>query len=73
MNKAKNDLSAPFLCINDAARASGMSRDYIRKGVKSGKIPHVLSGKAYMINMRRFFDMLENESAESVKDGDPIE
>lgn len=50
-NKAVQNDSAPFQSIADAARITGLSRYYLRTGCKSGDIPHILSGKKYLINV----------------------
>lgn len=49
----------PFMKIKDACRVSGLSQTYLRRGVKDGTIPHIVSGPeisgkghgTYMINM----------------------
>ena len=42
---------APFMKINDACKATGLSKFYLRKGCKEGTIPHVKSGDVYYINI----------------------
>lgn len=40
----------PFCNINEAARRTGLSAWYIRQNIN--EIPHVKSGKKYMIQMK---------------------
>lgn len=61
------DFTAPFQTIDNASRITGMSRDFIRKGVRNGRIPFIRSGgangnSAYMVNVPLFLQQLEAES-----------
>lgn len=49
--KAERDDAAPFQSIVDAAHITGLSRYQLRLGCKSGEIPHILSGKKYLVNV----------------------
>lgn len=49
--KAEHGATAPFQSIVDAARITGLSRYQLRNGCKSGEIPHILSGKKYLVNV----------------------
>ena len=48
----------PFASIDDAARLTGLSRFYIRKGVRAGEIQHIMVGKKYYINLPSLFEHL---------------
>ena len=56
----------PFLGVKDACRVSGLSQKYIRRGLKDGTIPHIVSGSevsgkghgTYMINMPAWLKQL---------------
>ncbi len=41
----------PFQKIEEASRTTGFSRDWLRKGCKSGTVPHVKAGTKYLINV----------------------
>ena len=59
--RRQSDLDAPFQTINDTARITGLSRDYIRRGVKAGTIPAIKIGDGagvYMIDTVLFLDQL---------------
>ena len=59
------DLSAPFQTIDNTSRITGLSRKYIRQGVKSGRIPYVRAGDGnspYMVNIPLLLKQLEDES-----------
>ncbi len=47
----------PFLTIKEAAKASGLSQYFLRKGCKSGEIPCVKSGSKFMINYLELLKM----------------
>ena len=40
-----------FQKIPEACKSTGLSQYFLRKGCKEGTIPHVKSGKVYMINV----------------------
>lgn len=52
----------PFMKINDACRATGLSKFYLRKGCKEGTIPHIKSGDTYYINVAALLKKLGVES-----------
>jgi len=57
----------PFMKIKDACKATGVSQFALRKGCIDGTIPHVMSGKVYLINvpaLRRLLDEKSNRGGE---------
>ncbi len=50
--------SVPFMTISEASKTTGLSQCYLRQGVKCGTIPHVRSGKKYLINIPRLLEDL---------------
>ena len=56
--KAENP---PFQKIPDACRTTGLSQYFLRKGCKSGTIPHIQSGPTYYINIPELLRMLGAE------------
>ena len=62
MGKRVYNPSDPFQSIRHAARTTGQSMYYLRNGCKDGRIPHVMCGCEYRINMRRLFEILDAES-----------
>lgn len=70
MKKRLTDNDVPYQTIDATARLTGLSRDYIRRGVKSGKIPFIRASEsgnsAYMINVPLFLSQLEKEAAGNV-------
>lgn len=51
-----------YLKIRDACAATGLSQYYLRKGCKSGTIPHIKSGETYYINVPALIAMLDAQS-----------
>lgn len=52
-----------MLTIKETAKlfkANGISETYIRRGVNSGKIPHVYAGRKILVNVDRFIDYLND-------------
>lgn len=70
MKKRLTDCNVPYQTIDATARLTGLSRDYIRRGVKNGKIPFIRASEsgnsAYMINVPLFLSQLEREAAGNV-------
>lgn len=56
-------LSAPFLKIEDAAKVTGLSRFFIRKGCRDGSVPHIRMGEGskILVNVPALLQQL-NES-----------
>lgn len=51
-------MNAPFQKIPDACQTTGLSQFYLRNGCKNGTIPHVRSGKTYLINVPALLQQL---------------
>ena len=50
--QAKNiNQQTPFMKINAAAKLTGLSSYFLRKGCKDGSVPHVMSGTVYLVNV----------------------
>ena len=47
----KTDGIPPFLNIERACEVTGLSQYYLRNGCKDGSVPHVRSGRVYLINV----------------------
>lgn len=63
--KRQTDSSAMFQTIDATARITGLSRDFIRRGVKEGRVPYIRGGgknSAYLVNVPLFVRQLEAES-----------
>ena len=64
-----------FASIDETARITGLSRYFIRSGVRAGKIPCVRSGQKYFVRLPDFFRSLglawppEVETAGRTKQG----
>lgn len=41
----------PFLKIKEAAVVTGLSEYFLRKGCRSGSVPHICSGNVYLVNI----------------------
>ena len=64
------DAAAPFKTIDATARMTGLSRDFIRRGVKSGSIPAIKAGSSsnapYLVDTVLFLDQLHQAAAKGV-------
>lgn len=62
-----NENSAPFQPINTAAQLTGLSRDYLRKGIKSGQIPAIRIGSGnnapYLIDVQHLMEQLHQAAS----------
>ena len=57
-----NENYPPFCRIKDACRYTGLSQFFIRKGCIEGRIPCLMSGRTYFVNMKELFKLLDAES-----------
>lgn len=64
------DAATPFRTIDATARMTGLSRDFIRRGVKAGKIPAIRAGNSnnapYLVDTVLFLDQLHAAAAKGV-------
>ena len=51
----------PFLSIERACEVTGLSQYFLRNGCKSGDVPHVRSGRVYLINIPALLRKLDAE------------
>jgi len=56
-----------FMTIREACNYTGLSQRFLREGCKMGKIPHVMSGNTYMINVALLMDTLNKMSRDTMK------
>ena len=61
MNIAKSE-ATPFQTIVDASRTTGLSQFYLRTGCKDGSVPHIRSGRVYLVNVPALLRKLDAES-----------
>ncbi len=59
MKKSSYDREQRFQSIENACRTTGLSRNYLRNGCRSGEIPHIRSGRLYMIDVVALYKKLE--------------
>lgn len=62
MKKANYDREQRFQTIENACRTTGLSRNYLRNGCRNGDIPHVRSGRLYMIDVVALYKKLEKNA-----------
>ena len=63
MNKNRTyNANDRFQTIKDASRTTGLSQHYLRQGCISGEVPHIMSGKTYMINVPLLIEKLNAQS-----------
>ena len=56
------DSAIQFQSIEGAARTTGLSRYFLRRGCHDVSIPHVKSGNKYLINVPLMLQRLNQES-----------
>lgn len=56
------DPAKPFQTIADASRTTGISQFALRRGCKDGTLPHIRTGKTYLLNMRLLMQRLDEQS-----------
>ncbi len=69
--RRRTESYAPFQTIDATARLTGLSRDYIRRGVKAGEISAIKAGSGsnapYMIDTALFLDQLDRAAGEGIR------
>ena len=50
-----------FLSVRETARATGLGEAYIRRGLKQGTIPHLMTGKKVLVNVPMLVQRLEEQ------------
>ena len=55
----------PFQKIAEACKTTGLSQYYLRRGCKSGTIPHIKSGGVYYINVPVLMEKLGGKNGSS--------
>ncbi|MEE1056780.1 MAG: excisionase family DNA-binding protein [Acutalibacteraceae bacterium] len=63
------EMQPKFVTVKEAVKSTGMSEHFIRENLKSGKIPHIMVGKKYLINLPLFNEWLMNESRKGGTNG----
>lgn len=66
------DPAKPFQSIADASRTTGISQFALRRGCKDGTLPHIRTGKTYLLNMRLLMQRLDEQSEMAVASGEGI-
>jgi len=61
MRTTTSTTSTPFQSITDACRTTGLSMYFLREGCRSGEVPHVRSGKKYLVNVPALLRKLDAE------------
>ena len=64
MSRKKIDLNAVIQPVSGASRISGLSRRFIINGCKDGKIPHLMVGGDYRIDMVLWMEQLHQQAAQ---------
>lgn len=59
MKKSNYDREQRFQSIEHACRTTGLSRNYLRNGCRSGQVPHIRSGRLYLIDVVALYKKLE--------------
>lgn len=59
------DLSRQFQTIADAARTTGLSQYFIRRGCRDGSVPHIKSGNKFMVNVPLLIEQMDRQSVNS--------
>lgn len=67
MPKRTSDRNAPFQSIRGTAEITGLAAGSIRAGCRAGKIPHIMQGKEYRVNVPLFLHQLDVASAASLR------
>ena len=73
MTKASTNATVPFQKIPEAAKTTGLSTYFLRRGVRDGTVPHIKSGKVYLVNVPALLHRLDVESSVPIGAADPLQ
>lgn len=60
------DINRPVLgTVDKAAEVSGLSKWYIRQGLKAGTIPHIRCGRKILVNIPQLLAELDEQTKRS--------
>lgn len=59
--KSNSGERQPFVTIDRACEMTGLSRAFLRRGVRDGSVPHVMSGRIYLVNVPALLRKLDAE------------
>ena len=51
-----------YMSRKEAAKYTGLSYHFIRRGTDNGTIPYIMSGKKILVNVPRLLEALDKES-----------
>lgn len=60
--KRNNDSNATFSTVYEFSRRSGLSQKYIREAIKTGAMPHIMTGNTYKIPTNKALEMLTQQA-----------
>lgn len=61
MKKSTTSSTQRYQNIKDACKTTGLSMYFLRNGCKAGTVPHVRSGRVYMIDVPALYQQLEEQ------------
>jgi len=60
--RKRYDPSLRFQTISEAARSTGLSQYFLRRGTKDGTVPHTRSGNRILVNVPLLMERLDQQS-----------
>lgn len=54
-----------FQSISEAAKLTGLSSFFIRRGCRDGTIPHIKSGTKFLVNVPLLIEQMDKQSLQS--------
>ena len=63
--KAQEKQETPFCTIPEAARRSGLSEFFIRRGCRNGQIPCIKAGEKYLIDFAGLVEVMTRRAREA--------
>lgn len=60
--RKKYDPTLKFQTITEAARTTGLSQYFLRRGTKDGSVPHTKSGNRVLVNVPLLIEQMDRQS-----------
>ena len=56
-----------YQTLRETVNSTGLSLYFLKKELKAGRLPHIMSGNRVLVNVEKLLDILNKESTENIK------
>ena len=55
-------LDCPFLSIRNCVPVTGLSERYLRRLLRDGELPHIMSGSRVLVNVHQLLELMDKKT-----------